>query len=48
MNTAKLIGNNPTLMRLRELEVLEAVAKTSNLQIVLGEQGLTERLTKLI
>ena len=48
MNTAKLIENNPTLMRLRELEVLETVAKTSNLQVVLGEQGLTDRLTKLI
>ena len=48
MNTAKLIENNPTLMRLRELEVLETVAKTSNLQVVLGEKGLTERLTKLI
>lgn len=48
MNTAKLIENNPTLMRLRELEVLESVAKTSNLQVVLGEKGLSDRLTKLI
>lgn len=48
MNTAKLIENNPTLMRLRELEVLETVAKTSNLQVVLGEKGLSDRLTKLI
>lgn len=48
MNTAKLIENNPTLMRLRELEVLEAVAKTTNLNVVLGEQGLSDRITKLI
>src|SRR5690606_25367752 len=28
LNTAKLMESNPVLMRLRELEVLEAVAKT--------------------
>lgn len=48
LNTARLIESNPVLMRLRELEVLETVAKTTNLQVVLGESGLTERLTKLI
>ena len=48
MNTAKLIETSPTLMKLRELEVLEAVAKTTNLSVVLGDEKLTERLTKLI
>ncbi len=48
MNTAKLIEANPVLMKLRELEVLETVAKTSKLNVVLGEQGLTDRITKLI
>jgi regulator of protease activity HflC (stomatin/prohibitin superfamily) len=38
-NTAKLLENNPTLMRLRELEVLEKIASAGNLNIVLGEQG---------
>ncbi len=48
LNTAKLMESNPVLMRLRELEVLEAVAKTTNLSVVLGEQKLSERITKLI
>ena len=48
-NTAKLLEANPTLMRLRELEVLEKVACNSNLQVLLGSgDRLTERVTKLI
>lgn len=48
LNTAKLMESNPVLMKLRELEVLETVSKTSNLQVVLGERGLSESLAKLI
>ena len=48
LNTAKLMETNPTLMRLRELEVLELVAQTSNLNVILGEKGLTDKLTKMI
>ena len=47
-NTAKLLADNPTLMRLRELEVLENVASTGNLNIVLGEKGLAERVVNLL
>lgn len=47
-NTAKLLESNPMLMRMRELEVLEKVASSSNLQVVLGENGLSDRLVKLI
>lgn len=47
-NTARLFESNPTLMRLRELEVLEKVAETSQLTVVLGEQGLTDRVVKLL
>lgn len=47
-NTARILDSNPTLMRLRELEVLERVAGASNLQVVLGETGLTDRLVKLL
>ena len=48
-NTAKLLEANPTLMRMRELEVLEKVASSSNLQVLLGNgEGLAERVTKLI
>jgi len=47
-NTARILDSNPTLMRLRELEVLERVAETSKLQVVLGETGLTDRLVRLL
>ena len=47
-NTAKLLQDNPTLMRLRELEVLERIAATSKLNVVLGEKGLTERIVNVL
>ena len=48
-NTAKLLDASPTLMRMRELEVLEKVAVSSNLQVLLGEgASLSDRVTKLI
>ena len=43
-NTAKVLDGSPTLMRLRELEVLEKIATTSKLNVVLGEKGLRERV----
>jgi regulator of protease activity HflC (stomatin/prohibitin superfamily) len=48
VNTAKLLEGNPTLMRLRELEVLEKVAASSKLNVVLGEKGLAERVMNLL
>lgn len=47
-NTAKLLQDNPTLMRLRELEVLEKVAVNAKLNVVLGEKGLTERVVNVL
>ena len=47
-NTAKLLDDNPTLMRLRELEVLEKVATSGKLNVVLGEKGLAERVVNLL
>ncbi len=47
-NTARLLENNPTLMRLRELDVLEKIAEKANLQIVLGEKGLADRVINLL
>lgn len=48
-NTAKLLDAHPTLMRLRELEVLEKVAQSSNLQVVLGDNdGLSDRIRRLV
>ena len=47
-NTAKLLEASPTLMRLRELEVLEKIASAGKLNIVLGEKGLTDRVVNLL
>jgi len=47
-NTAKILETSPTLMRLRELEVLEKVSQKANLTVVLGEQGLADRVMKLL
>jgi len=47
-NTARLLAENPTLMRLRELEVLEKIATNSKLHVVLGEKGLADRITNLL
>lgn len=47
-NTAKLLADNPTLMRLRELEVLEKVACEGKLNVVLGEKGLADRVVNLL
>jgi hypothetical protein len=47
-NTAKLLADNPALMRLRELETLERVAASGTLQVLVGEGGLTDKVTKLI
>ncbi len=48
-NSAKLLESNPTLMRLRELEVIEKVAQSTNLQVVLGDKaGLTDQLRKIV
>jgi regulator of protease activity HflC (stomatin/prohibitin superfamily) len=47
-NTAKLLADSPTLMRLRELEVLEKIAASGKLNIVVGEKGLADRVINLI
>ncbi len=47
-NTAKVLADNATLMRLRELEVLEKIAATGNLHIMVGEKGLTDRVLNLM
>ncbi|MFC1766119.1 SPFH domain-containing protein, partial [Planctomycetota bacterium] len=47
-NTARLLENNPVLMRLRELEVLETIAGQAKLSVVLGEKGLADRVMNLL
>ena len=47
-NTAKLLESSPTLMRLRELEVLEKIASAGKLNVVLSERGLADRVVNLL
>lgn len=47
-NTAKLLADSPTLMRLRELETLEKIAATGKLSVVVGDKGLAERLMTML
>lgn len=47
-NTARLLAESPTLMRLRELEVLEKVAAGGKLNVVMGERGLADRVVNLL
>jgi regulator of protease activity HflC (stomatin/prohibitin superfamily) len=48
LNSAKLIDENPSLMRLRELEVLERIAGASKLKVVLGDKGLKEHVMNML
>ena len=47
-NTARILETSPTLMRLKELEVLEKIAGTAKLSVVLGDGGLADRVVKLL
>lgn len=47
-NTARMLSGNQTLMRLKELEVLEKIATSSSLSVVCGEKGLSDKVLKLI
>ena len=47
-NAAKLFSENPTLLRLRELEAVEKIASAGKLNIVLGEKGLADKIVNLI
>lgn len=47
-NTAKLLTDNPMLMRLRELDLLEKIATNGTLNVMLGEKGLSDRIINLL
>jgi regulator of protease activity HflC (stomatin/prohibitin superfamily) len=47
-NTARLLADNPVLMRLRELEALEKIAAAGHLNVILGEKGLADRVVNLL
>lgn len=48
LNAAKLLAENPTLQRLRELEAVEKIATAGELKILLGDKGLTERVMNML
>jgi regulator of protease activity HflC (stomatin/prohibitin superfamily) len=48
VNTARLLADNPVLMRLRELEALEKIAAAGRLHVTLAEKGLTDRVVNLL
>jgi regulator of protease activity HflC (stomatin/prohibitin superfamily) len=47
-NTAKLLAENPLLIRLKELEMLKDVLSGSNATFVLGNGDITEQLRTLV
>ena len=48
LNAARILESNPTLMRLREREVLEKVTEKANLSVILGDKGLADKVIKLL
>lgn len=48
LNTARMLAENPVLLRLRELEAVEKVAATSKLKVVLGDKGLAEKVADMM
>lgn len=47
-NSARILEGNPTLMRMREIEALEKIADKARMTVILGEKGLTDRVTNLL
>ncbi|MDH4184204.1 MAG: slipin family protein, partial [Nitrospinota bacterium] len=47
-NSARILQENPALMRMRELETLEKIARSANLKVVLGDKGLADRVVNLL
>lgn len=47
-NSAKLLAENPVLLRLRELEALEKIAANGHLNVILGDKGLADRVVNLL
>jgi len=47
-NTERRCESKPTLLKLRELEVVERVAERAMLEVVVTESGLADRLVKMV
>lgn len=48
LNTARILAENPVLMRLREMETLEKIASNGKMKVILGDKGLMEKVTSLL
>lgn len=48
LNSARMLADNPSLMRLRELETVEKLAAGGKLTVVLGEKGLADRIAGMV
>lgn len=47
-NTAKLLADNPQLAKMRELELLRDILAGADLRLVVGDNGLTDQVRKLV
>lgn len=47
-NTAKMLENNPTLIKLKELEILEAAVKNGKFNFVLGDKSISQSVMNLL
>lgn len=47
-NTAKMLENNPTLLRMRELEIIEQAVQNGKFNFILGDQSISKGVMNLI
>lgn len=48
VNTAKLLAENPVLLRIKELELLQEILADKRVSFVFGEGNLTEQIRRLV
>ena len=47
-NTAKLLADNPALLRMRELEALQQIATSGQIHVLLGDASLREKVVNML
>lgn len=48
LNTARMLADNPALMRLRELETVERIAAGGKLTVVVGDKGIADKVADMV
>ncbi len=48
LNTAKMLEDNPVLMRMKELEIVQKIVENTKLSVLLGEKGLRDQIVNLL